>query len=128
MGPQQIPTAGAVQTSMGVVEASGADVSARVRALANHHASLHCRNPKSRVTGDYRARFCGSRGLTGPRLPDPGRLRVAKYSVVPVPAEPVGISVISPSHLVSGESAWKLRRSKSGNGALVLSWRVNPLR
>jgi hypothetical protein len=51
-------------------------------------------------------------------------MTVARYNF---PAA-VGISVISPTHLVLMTVAVKSRRSRSGKGALVLSCRVNPLR
>src|SRR6478735_12652508 len=51
-------------------------------------------------------------------------ITVARYSF---PLS-VGISVISPTHLVFGASAAKLRLTRSGNFGAVLSCRVNPLR
>jgi hypothetical protein len=53
-------------------------------------------------------------------------ITVARYSLGPRPSEPVGISVMSPTHLALGRSAVKSRRSRSGNFGAVLSCRVSP--
>ena len=51
-------------------------------------------------------------------------MTVARYSLPPA----VGISVMSPTHRWFGAAAVKSRLIRSGNGALVLSCFVKPLR
>src|SRR4051794_10042385 len=55
-------------------------------------------------------------------------ITVARYNFGPRPSGPVGISVMSPTHLAFGRSAVKSRLSRSGNLGAVLSCLVNPFR